>query len=81
MKHKSAEHAFQYAKALRCGDLEAANDIKEATDAVTALRMGNKIKNNEQWLSTKNSVMEEVLENKCVQVPGVCEKLLNKQFM
>ena len=75
VKHKSAEYAFQYAKALRCGDLEAANDIKEATDAVTALRMGNKIKNNEQWLSTKDSIMEEVLENKCVQVPGFCEKL------
>ena len=64
MKHKSAEHAFQHAKALRCGDLEAANDIKEANGTVTALRIGNKIKNNEQWLSTKDSVMEEVLENK-----------------
>ena len=75
IKHKSAEHAFHYAKALRCGDLDAANNIKEAEDAVAALRFGNKIKDNEQWTSTKTSVMEEILENKCVQVPGFCEKL------
>lgn len=75
IKHKSAEHAFQYTKAVRCGDLESANIIKDATDALSALRHGKKIKTNEQWESTKTAVMEEILENKCVQVPVFQEKL------
>ncbi|XP_062571631.1 uncharacterized protein LOC134254695 [Saccostrea cucullata] len=75
VKHKSAEHAFQYTKALRCGDLDAANTIKDADDALSALRLGKKIKTNEQWESTKKEVMEDILENKCVQVPVFLEKL------
>ncbi|XP_062583223.1 uncharacterized protein LOC134244991 [Saccostrea cucullata] len=69
VKHKSAEHAFQYTKALRCGDLDAANTIKDTDDALSALRLGKNIKTNEQWESTKKEVMEDILENKCVQVP------------
>lgn len=60
---------------MRCGDLESANIIKDATDALSALRHGKKIKTNEQWESTKTAVMEEIIENKCVQVPVFQEKL------
>ena len=65
-KHQSAEHAFQYTKALRCGDLETANANKTADGAISALHLGKKIKSNEQWESTKVDVMQEILENKCV---------------
>ena len=46
--HQSAEHAFQYTKALRCDDLETANAIKTADGAISALHLGKKIKSNEQ---------------------------------
>ena len=75
VKHKSAEHAYQYTKAMRCGDLDAANTIKDSQDALSAKRIGDKIKPNEQWNDTKHKVMEEVVENKCVQVPIFKEKL------
>ncbi|KAK3092920.1 hypothetical protein FSP39_008865 [Pinctada imbricata] len=73
--HKSAEHAFQYTKSVRCGNLEAANKIKEAPDALSAKRIGDKIKSNDQWIQTESQVMEEIIENKCVQVPPFKEKL------
>ena len=45
--HKSAEHAYQYIKSLRCGDLESAKKIKDAPDALSAKRIGDKVKPNE----------------------------------
>ena len=75
IKHKSAEHAFQYIKAVRCGDIDSANSIKDADDALSALQLGKKVKSNDQWESTKVTVMEEILENKCVQVTVFRDKL------
>ena len=75
VSHNSAEHAYQYIKSLRCGDLHAANTIKDAPDALTAKRLGDKIKPNEQWIETEKEVMEEIIENKCVQVSLFREKL------
>lgn len=75
VKHKSAEHAFQYTKAIRCGDLDAASKITAAEDALSAMRLGKKIKTNEQWNATKEAVMEEIIENKSVQVKLFQEKI------
>ncbi|XP_078330855.1 uncharacterized protein LOC144624765 [Crassostrea virginica] len=50
--HKSAEHAFQYAKAVRCGYLNAATSINEAKNALAAKRIGDKIQSNKQWNDT-----------------------------
>lgn len=47
MKHKSAEHAFQYIKAVRFGDRKAANIIKDATGALFVLR--HEKKNQNEW--------------------------------
>lgn len=79
VKHKSAEHAFQYIKAVRCGDLDSANAIAKADDALAALRLGKEVKSNDQWVSTKVSIMEEILENKCVQVPVFRDKLVTSK--
>lgn len=79
VKHKSTEHAFQYIKAVRCGDLDSANAIAKADEALAALRLGKKVKSNDQWVSTKVSVMEEILENKCVQVPVFRDKLVTSK--
>ena len=59
--HKSAEHAFQYTKAVRCGDLDAAKLIQEATDALFAKRLDDKIKPNKKWANTKEAVMTEII--------------------
>uniref|UniRef100_K1QZF9 Uncharacterized protein n=1 Tax=Magallana gigas TaxID=29159 RepID=K1QZF9_MAGGI len=75
VQHKSAEHAFQYAKSLRCGDLEAAKSIQEAKDALSAKRIGDKVRINEQWTESCENVMSEIIENKCVQVERFREKL------
>jgi ribA/ribD-fused uncharacterized protein len=73
--HKSEEHAFQHTKALRCGDQTAAVQIQNAVDALSAQRMGDKVKTNEQWVNTSEKVMTGVIENKCVQVERFREKL------
>ena len=75
MSHKSAEHAYQYIKSLRCGNLESANKIKDAPDALSAKRLGDKVKPNEQWVTTEREVMAEIIENKCVQVSEFKGKL------
>lgn len=73
--HKSAEHAFQYAKAMQCGDLDAAKTILTAEDALSAKRLSDKVRINDQWSTTCEAVMTEVIENKCVQVQQSREKL------
>ena len=75
VEHKSSEHAFQYTKAMRCGDLDGAKSIQNASDAITAKRFGDKIKPTEQWRDTCEVAMHEVLENKTVQFPQFREKL------
>ena len=75
VSHKSAEHAYQYIKSLRCGDLESANKIKDAPDALSSKRLGDKVKPNEQWATTEKEVMAEIIENKCVQVSEFKGKL------
>lgn len=42
---------------------------------LAALWIGKQLKSNEQWASTKVSVMGEILKNKCVQVPVFRDKL------
>uniref|UniRef100_K1RCH6 Uncharacterized protein n=1 Tax=Magallana gigas TaxID=29159 RepID=K1RCH6_MAGGI len=79
VKHKSAEHAFQYIKAVRCRDLDSANANAKPNDALAALRLGKKVKSNDQWVSTKISVMEKILVNKCVQVPVFRDKLVTSK--
>ena len=39
MHHKSAEHAFQYAKAMRCGYWDAAKFINERGCFITAFTL------------------------------------------
>lgn len=73
--HKSAEHTFQFAKAMRCGDQNAAAQIQSATDALSAKRIGDKVKANEQWNNTCEKVMTKVVGNICVQVERFREKL------
>lgn len=59
---------------MRCGDLEAPN-TNEADNALSALRFGENVKVNQQWESTEVEVMQDIFENKCMQVPMFQKKL------
>lgn len=64
-----------------CGDLDVASKITAAEDALSAMRLEKKIKTNEQWNATKETVMEKIIENKSVQVKLFQEKIRSaKQF-
>lgn len=65
--HKSAEHAFQYAKAMLCGTLDVAKTFQTADDALSAKRFGDKIRVSNQWSTTYQAVMTKVVENECFQ--------------
>ena len=45
-------------------DLDAAKLIQKVPDALSAKRLEDKIKHNEQWTDTNEAVMTEIIENK-----------------
>lgn len=59
------EHAFQYIKAVR--NLDSANAIAKRDYAFATLRLGRKVKSDDQSVSTKVSAMEEILKIKFVK--------------
>lgn len=65
VKHILTEHAFQYIKAVR--NLDSANAIAKRDDAFATLRLGRKVKSDDQSVSTKVSAMEEILKIKFVK--------------
>lgn len=73
--YKSAEHASQFSKPKRCGDQNAAAQIQSVTDALSAQRIGDKVKTNEQLNNICDKVMTEIVKNKYVQVERFREKL------
>lgn len=61
---KSAEHLFQFAKVMRCGNQNATAQTQSATDALSAKRIGDKVKTKKQWKDTCEKVMTEVVSNR-----------------
>ena len=68
VKHRSAEHAFQYVKALRCGDLPRASAIQAAQTALDAKNIGKQIRTSEQFDEKRIEIMEEIIIEKLKQV-------------
>lgn len=62
VQYKSAENAFQYAKLLRYGDLEAAKSHQEASDAFSAKRIGDKVMINKPWNESCDNVITEIIK-------------------
>uniref|UniRef100_K1PR37 Uncharacterized protein n=1 Tax=Magallana gigas TaxID=29159 RepID=K1PR37_MAGGI len=60
---------------MQCGDLDAAKTIQTADDALSAKRLGDKVRINDQWSTTFVAVMTEVIENKCIQAKQFREKI------
>ena len=75
VRHHSAEHAFQYVKALRCGDLPRASAIQAAQTALDAMKIGKQIRISEQFEAKQLDVMEEIIEEKMKQVNAFSDKL------
>ena len=75
MKHKSSEHAFQYVKAMRSGDLVRANLVRECKTALDAKKVGKLVVPTEQFVTNQESIMKEILEAKATQVSEFREKL------
>lgn len=73
--HKSSEHAFQYVKAVRSGDIPKANAIQSATTALDAKKIGKTISNSTCFESEKLALMTEIIEAKFDQVSAFREAL------
>ena len=75
VKHRSAEHAFQYVKALRCGDLPRASAIQAAQTALDAKNIGKQIRTSEQFDEKRIEIMEEIIIEKLKQVKQFSDTL------
>lgn len=68
---KSAEQAFQTTKALRSGDVVAAERIRNSKTALEAKRIGNLVQKSSQLKDTERDVMEQIISAKINQ----CEEM------
>ena len=73
--HKSAEHAFQYVKAMRSGDIPRATAIQAAKSALDAKKIGKLVTPSPSFTSNQIELMSEILNAKCNQVPVFAETL------
>ena len=67
VRHRSAEHAFQYVKAMRSGDVPRATAIQSATTALDAKKLGSQVKPSESFLDEQVTLMTEIVEAKAAQ--------------
>ena len=75
MNHNSAEHAFQYSKAMRSGDVIRAVAIRDSPRAIDAKRIGSQVTVSDQWADTKKEVMADILDAKYEQIPEFKDKV------
>ena len=69
MTFTSSEQAYQYAKAMRCGDVPKEEAIRECRTAMDAMYLGKTVMEPEAFVSQRIEVMTEVLQCKVDQVP------------
>lgn len=55
--------------------MDSKKTILEVKDPLAAKRLREKILPNEQWTDTRESVMTDIIENRCVQAERFREKL------
>ncbi len=79
MNMKSAEHAYQYSKAIRRGDLDQAKKIADARNASDAKYQARFLKHSQTWKSEREEVMRDVLAAKAQHVPEFKETLVQSK--
>ena len=75
--HKSAEHAYQYAKAQQAGKNKIAERILQANSALQAKIEAKALPYNPNWTNRKESVMSEILSEKMKSCKEFCEGLMH----
>ena len=73
--HRSSEHAFQYVKAVRSGDIPRANAIQSAPTALDAKRIGKTISASKSFEDSKLELMTEIIQAKFDQIPKFRESM------
>lgn len=82
--YPSAEHAFQHIKSLRSGDLNRAEAVSKAETALDAKRVGGQVLESDAWITSKDSVMREILESKlqhCSQFRSALKKIRKSDIL
>ena len=79
MVHKSAEHAYQYKKAIQTGNDRVAERILDAKSALQAKIEASTLPYNPNWMDQKEKVMEEVLSAKATCCPDFCNALTQSE--
>ena len=59
LKHRSAEHAYQYVKAMRSGDIPRATEIQSAKSALDAKKIGNMVAPSPSFTDNQVTLMTE----------------------
>ena len=77
VEHKSSEHAYQYVKAMRSGDLPRATAIQAAPTALDAKQIGKNVLASQQFIDSQYNVMKEIVEAKLEQVQEFHDALKN----
>lgn len=72
---QSSEHAYQYTKAVRRGEIDQAKKICESRNASEAKYQSRFLKPSTTWKSERDEAMRQVLEAKAQQVPEFQEAL------
>lgn len=68
MTYKSAEHCYQYLRAIHHKDYDTANSILRKDDPYAAMTLGKRITNeNNEWFNKKLGVMRLILRHKAEQ--------------
>lgn len=76
MKFQSAEHAYQYARSMRLGDPQLAAMIHRSKNAKAAKSLSSNLISNDEWDHDKIDVMRKINEEKFLQNPELCQKLV-----
>ncbi|APG77854.1 hypothetical protein [Xinzhou nematode virus 1] len=82
LKFRSAEHAYQYLKAIHLGQLLLAEKIKNSKTSLMAKKLGkslNYLKESTTWMCVRESVMYDVISTKFRQHPSL-NLLLEKTY-
>ena len=75
----SAEHAYQYTKAMMCGCKEIASKIYNAPTAWKAKQLSRLIKTTEQWEADKYKHMLDINRAKCDNIEEYYNILVNSK--
>ena len=72
---KSAEHGYQFSKAIQCGHDDVANQILSARTALQAKRIASALPFNPIWESVKEDQMHQVITEKLKQCEDFAQAL------